>query len=340
MFIQKFSRPTKRRADLDMAKGLAILLVVFGHLVARDDPAGVLWYEPLRRAVYAFHMPFFLYLSGMTAALSGALLTPPEHLAALLRARAARLLVPFFGLGLLIVLGKLAAAPFLFVDNPPSGLRAGLAALLWNTADSPALSVWYLFVLFVFSVAAPAFLRGDPAVLPALLALTLLLYALDLPATAYLDHLGRYAVFFALGASAGASGERWTALVDRVWPWCLAGLLVSLTAIARWGTFWPLPLELLPVGALSMPALHGLVRHAPPQCAIILLWLGRYCFTIYLLNTLCIGLAKALLLRVASWNAPHFWAFAAALMAAGSLGPVAIKRLLLRHIPALDRMTD
>jgi fucose 4-O-acetylase-like acetyltransferase len=66
----------ERRADIDRAKGLAILLVVFGHLVARADPAGVDWYEPLRRAVYAFHMPFFLYLSGLVAARSGMLLAP------------------------------------------------------------------------------------------------------------------------------------------------------------------------------------------------------------------------------------------------------------------------
>ncbi len=67
----------ERRADIDSAKGLAILLVVFGHLVARADPAGVTWYEPLRRAVYAFHMPFFLYLSGLVAVLSGMLTVPP-----------------------------------------------------------------------------------------------------------------------------------------------------------------------------------------------------------------------------------------------------------------------
>ena len=66
----------ERRDDIDRAKGLAILLVVFGHLVARADPAGVERYEPLRRAVYAIHMPFLLYLSGVVAVHSGMLLAP------------------------------------------------------------------------------------------------------------------------------------------------------------------------------------------------------------------------------------------------------------------------
>ena len=66
-----------RRTDIDRAKGLAILLVVFGHIVARADPAGVDWYEPLRRAVYAFHMPFFFYLSGMAAVCASGVFVAP-----------------------------------------------------------------------------------------------------------------------------------------------------------------------------------------------------------------------------------------------------------------------
>ena len=77
-----------RRQDIERAKRLAILLVVFGHIVARADPLRVEWYEPIRRAIYAFHMPFFLYLSGYVAVLSGALFLPPEKWRRLLASRA------------------------------------------------------------------------------------------------------------------------------------------------------------------------------------------------------------------------------------------------------------
>src|ERR1700688_3280887 len=66
----------ERRADIDRAKGLAILLVVFGHLVARADPTGGERDEPLCRAAYARHMPFFLYLSVVVAVHAGMLLAP------------------------------------------------------------------------------------------------------------------------------------------------------------------------------------------------------------------------------------------------------------------------
>ena len=61
---------------------------------------------------------------------------------------------------------------------------------------------------------------------------------------------------------------------------------------------------------------------------------------IYLFNTLCIGLAKAVLLLAWSWDGPHFLAFAPALMTAGLLGPVALKRYAFRRVRALDRLTD
>ena len=330
----------QRRTDIDAAKGLAILLVVFGHLVARADPAGVFWYEPLRRAVYAFHMPFFLYLSGLVAAGSGALFLPPAAWPGLARRRAARLLVPFLGLGLLVVLGKFGAARLMVVDNLPPSLGAGLKALVWHTAASPALSIWYLFVLFVLSLGCPLLLRGRPERLPWLAVLGLALYAAPLPAYVYLDHVGRYAVFFVAGALAGTRDGAWNRFIDRRWKLLLGLLLAGCGTIAAFGAGWPPAATLLPMGLLSMPALHGLVRHAPAGATAILLRLGRYSFAIYLFNTLCIGLAKGLLLHLATWNGSHFLGFAPALMAAGVLGPIALKRFALRRGGRLDRLTD
>ncbi len=328
-----------RRLDIDRAKGLAILLVVFGHLVARADPAGVWWYEPLRRAVYSFHMPFFLYLSGLVAARSGALFIRPDDWPALARRRAERLLVPFFGLGLLVVLGKTVAGRFIYVDNPPDGLGAGLAALIWHTAASPALSIWYLFVLFVLSLTCPLFLQGSAARLWSLLGLALLLYLLPLPAYVYLDRIGRYAVFFVLGGLAGSHDAAWRGFMDRRWPAMLAALLAGCVAIAVFGANWPPALTLLPMGALSMPALHGLTRRITRSGGVLLI-LGQYSFVIYLLNTLCIGLTKGVLLHFCSWNSAHFLPFAVALMAAGVLGPMAVKYLCFLEGSRIDRLTN
>ena len=330
----------ERRDDIDRAKGLAILLVVFGHLVARADPAGVAWYEPLRRAVYAVHMPFFLYLSGLVAVLSGMLLAPRARWPRLVRSRARRLLLPFFGLGGLIVLGKILAARGMVVDNIPADLGSGFSDLVWHTARSPALSIWYLFVLFVVSLGFMLLLEGRRARIPFLLGFCVVFYVLPLPPYLYLDRIGTYAVFFGCGAWAGFSGARWDEFMDRRWPVLLAMLLCGLVGVAWFGASLPEKILLLPLGMLAMPALHGLLRCHGATSPRVFLVLGRYSFMIYLFNTIFIGLAKGILLHFWSWDGPHFLPFAMVLMASGILGPVMLKQAVFRHVSVLDRLTD
>lgn len=329
-----------RRDDLDRAKGFAIILVVLGHLVARADPQNVNWYEPLRRAIYAFHMPLFLYLSGMIAIQAGFLLTPRRRWPQVIRARARRLLVPFFSLGVAIVLAKLLASRFIYVDNPPAGLGSGLEDLFWNTADSPALSIWYLFVLFAFSLGALILLGGRPARLPGLLLITLALYILPLPAYAYLDRIGEYAVFFVLGANAAWLGAGWERFMSRYWRGLLLLLVCGLLMIMIFGEYWPERWTLLPIGALSMPAIHGWLRFSRASSSRTLLWLGRNSFMIYLFNTMFIGLTKGVWLHFMSWDGDHFIPLAALMMGAGILGPMMLKRAIFRRVPLLDRLTD
>lgn len=326
----------ERRRDIDRAKGLAILLVVFGHIVARAEPAAVAWYEPLRRAVYSFHMPFFFYLSGLVLMLSGAAVQPPPGW---LRRRAMRLLIPFITMGLLVVVGKYIGQRFIFVDHAPAGLWSGLAGLIWHTGDSADESIWYLLVLFCYSAAIPFLLGGDESRAGWLLAAAILWFFIPLPDYVYADHLGRYAVFFCAGLWAGAHHEIYDRFLALTWRSWLLLLFAALTAIAWFGAFWPRDV-MLPVGLCALPALHGLVRFSSLSSSRILLWLGRYCFMIYLFNTIFIGLAKAVLLRLTDWDGPHFLPFAMCLMLAGIFGPVAFKQVALRRIRTLDRLTD
>jgi fucose 4-O-acetylase-like acetyltransferase len=316
---------TGRRDDLDQAKGLAILLVVFGHLAAREAPIGVDWYEPLRQAVYLFHMPFFLYLSGLAAALSGAATLPPSGWRALARRRAARLLLPFLGFGLLILAGKLALAPHVYVDNVPENLLAGLDGLLRATGASPAASVWYLVAVFAFALATPLLWRLGGGV--ALISVALALFTWPAPALFYLDRLAGYFVFFAAGVLAGQAGAGWTAALDRHGLAFRTLFLTALAVAAGCGATHADKLALLLVGLAAMPALHGMVRAWPSEA---LLWLGRHSLPIYLLNTICIGLAKAALLPVLGWRAASFPLFAPLLMAAGIGGPVLLAAIWAR----------
>lgn len=341
-------RAATRLTDIDRAKGIAILLVVFGHLVARQSPANVSWYDPLRIVVYLFHMPLFMYLSGYVTFLSGAARTPRQGWPTLVRKRATRLLIPFLLFGLAILCAKLVASHFAAVDNVPPNLWDGLRALIWDTEHSPATSVWYIAVLFVFCIATPPLLALDHS-RALLVGVAVALYLLPLPPPFYLDRIGTYFIFFVAGGLAADAGPRWQRIVDLTrWP-ALVGLAAVTYLVAsghitfQWtegAQGFPYKWALLIAGMLSMPAIHGLVRHPPFAFSTTLILLGRYVFIIYLLNTPFIGITKAILLKLVSWDGSHFLPFAAALLLAGILGPMLTKRWVLRRIPALDRMTD
>ncbi len=337
-----------RLHDLDRSKGLAILLVVFGHLVARQDPPGVNWYEPARIAVYLFHMPFFMYLSGYVTFYSGAARVKLRDWPLLARRRAVRLLLPFLAFGLLILWAKLLAAHVADVDNVPPDLWLGLRALVWDTQHSPAISIWYIGVLFVYCVVTPLILslpRGEIW----LACVGFAVYLLPAPPIVYADRVCTYFVFFVAGGLAAEAGQAWTRLIDAVfWPaLALLAALIFVVASGRVSFTWsegaqgfPYKWWLLAAGLASLPAVHGLMRTGWSDRAAVLEQLGRYSFVIYLLNTPFIGASKAMLLKLTTWDGSHFIGFAVAMMLAGTLGPIAAKRLVFRRLPWFDRLTD
>ncbi len=332
------ARPRARRLDLDRAKGIAILLVVLGHIAAREQPPGVEWYEPFRYAVYRFHMPFFLYLSGTVVVLTGLHRTAPAEWSRVLRGRAVRLLVPFFGLGLFILGAKLLAMQVVHVDNRPEGLWGGLRDLFWTTGQSPAATVWYLLVLFLSTALALPLLRLGVGT-TGLVAVGLALQMVDVPPVAYLDRLAKHFIFFAAGTWVAERQDRLLPVFEGLQPFWWAAFGMSIAAAVA-GVI-DARLAMLACGLLCIPALHGLTRLPPISAWNWPLFLGRYAMAIYLFNTLAIGLAKAMLIAVGiGWTKQGFPVHAGVLTAAGVALPILLKALVLRRSPALDRLTD
>lgn len=315
------------RPDIDRAKGLAILLVVFGHLVAKGSPPGNAWYDTAKDIVYSFHMPFFMYLSGYVFAFTGKHRLAMAAWPGFVRDRAVRLLVPFLLFGFLIVTGKYLSHFFLYVDDPPHGLPDGIATLFVDTDRSPALSIWYVYVLFVYSAAMPVLWRLGLR-WRGMLLLGLVLYLLPLGDMLYLDRVGDFFLFFAVGGLVADHRmviEPWFARLRPLWLLLFAAALGS-----EWMTL-PAWVRLLPCGLLSIPALHGLMQTRAMARDSVLLALGRQAFPIYLLNTIVIGLAKAGYMKFAPF-AGGYAPFAMALFfVLGVLVPMAVQALLARR---------
>lgn len=86
---------TKRITYIDALKGLAIVLVVWGHIA--EKCMGV-ENTPFNYMYGSFHMPLFIFLSGLFA-YKGMERTSWQYVATFLRKKAVRILLPFLVVG-------------------------------------------------------------------------------------------------------------------------------------------------------------------------------------------------------------------------------------------------
>lgn len=127
---------SKRLDWIDIAKGIAIILVIVGHTVPNPSP--------LRHAIFSFHMPVFFILAGYTFR--------PKPWRELLSGSVSRLLVPY------VVLALAWQVPTFLMSGAPltiGTLVAGLKTLVFASGvDVPGLCVtavgmaWFLAALF------------------------------------------------------------------------------------------------------------------------------------------------------------------------------------------------
>ena len=329
-----------RLDDIDRAKGLAILLVVFGHIVPGAPavmPGGNDWYLAVQTWVYQFHMPFFMYLSGFVMVYSSAAATAPADYKAYLARRARRFLLPFFLFGLLILSGKLVMGMLTNVDNQPADIAGGLQALFWHTEASPARSIWYLAVIFLYSAVTPPLLWLAHGRMWIMLLIAALLYGLPYIEYGYLGLACRYFLFFVLGGVAAQYREAYLRLIDRRFA---VLMLVFLPAAVVMAATDVQAIVLACIGLPALPALHALARRPWMAGSRTLILLGGYTFVIYLFNTIMIGLAKAgLRIFMPPWDGAVFLVYAPLLLAAGLGGPILLKRTVLRRSKFLDQLT-
>jgi fucose 4-O-acetylase-like acetyltransferase len=322
-----------RLPDIDQAKGLAIVLVVFGHIVARGlKPIGADWYFVTVHHLYSFHMAFFFFLSGFVYFHRAQMpKTLPEYLQDA-RKRFMRFAPAYFLLAAVVLIGKYLAQSVVHVDRRVSFDVAELSALVLYPTESYVSFLWFIVVLYLIYLLVPLVfhLARQRAWMATCIAFAL--FWIPLGKVLALHQVGRYTLFFVLGSLAATNLAGYRRLIDHWLPLWLAAFATVLVC---------LPLEWLPLpaGLLSIPALHGLVRRLPRVAGPALALLGSMVLPIYLLNTLAIGTAKAIALKFVPWDGGNFLMFAPLLTGAGLLIPIAVKKLVFSRIPALDRIT-
>lgn len=317
--------------DIDRGKGLAIVLVVLGHVVAREAPLGAEWYVLLKSTLYGFHMAFFMYLSGFVFAVSYREVNTWAAYGAYVRKRFMRLMPAYFVFALMVWLVKVVAANFMHVDNPATSL-ADFQKILLTPTTSVASFLWFIYVLFLICALVPLLLRVFRQDIRLALLAAVVLYFLPMPRLFNLDALVEFLPYFLLGCLAMQYRVEYFRILDRFWAIWVSLFVLALVVLDPARDKWLL-------GLVSIPALHALVRVSLIAKRNILVFLGTYSFSIYLMNTLCIGAAKGVVTKYVSWDGANFFWVAPVLFISGLMVPVLVKRLIFSRCQAVDRAT-
>jgi len=122
----------KRIDIIDALKGFAILLVVLGHAIQYKYTATAFDENVVFRVIYSFHMPMFMFLSGLVAYYSFEMPVYPY-----LKKKFMALAVPF--------LAWFALAYFATGTYHTIALKS----YIWRMLLSPDYGLWFLWVLFL-----------------------------------------------------------------------------------------------------------------------------------------------------------------------------------------------
>jgi fucose 4-O-acetylase-like acetyltransferase len=313
-------RRARRIVWIDGARGLAILLVVYGHVLwglnVQLDPVQFPLQSALFNLIYTIHMPAFFFIGGMLI-----FRHPAPAFTLFLRRKASQLLYPYLLWSL--IQGTIQISLGRFVNNPVQW--QDLAQILWR----PMAQFWFLYGFFFLSLLLFGLRRWTR---PALIASGVGCFAL-----AWVCGVSRvgngasflyYAVWFFAGHLVGRAGipTKLSAEAARLLAIAGAAGVAAGFVLARAGLGYA-DLRFLPVSACGIMLVVGLACICPPGVARrALAGLGQESLVIYLLHILSASGARILLHRV--FRVDDFGLVLALSVAAGVILPLAARRLL------------
>ena len=330
----------ERQVWIDVARGIGVILVVYGHVLGGLVGAGIFPNGPSTQwmsfGLYTFHMPLFFFLAGLNVPHSLRRGTEP-----FLRSKAWTLAYPYVLWSL--IQGSVILLAAHDVNTPVTA--ADLLAIPYR----PMAQFWFLYALLICHLLAAALLPNRIGVLAGVAAVGFLVFQLlpvrpDLALT--LHHLPLYV--------AGLCAARAASVWRPVGRWA--------TAVLIWGTF---VLVVTLTGSASGFDHNGFA--AVPACVLGVTgvvwvsklinggWLavvGRQSMTIYVLHILAAAATRMALLRLHVPPQPELYLLAGTAIGVGApmvthvvlsragllpllgLAPLPTRRPVLAKVPA------
>lgn len=238
----------------------------------------------------------------------------------------------FFLFSILVAIGKILAMRYVYVDNPPKSFYEILKVFYIPTDSSAASFLWYIYALFLINALVPLLMLVTGRQLWIVLVLAFILHFVRVPHMFAMHQVFYHLLYFVLGGVIVTSWEQYTAAIDKFrWLW-LSVFAVSLVVLnpgrdATW------------LGLIAIPAIHAFVRLPVTSSFSILQTLGLYTFPIYLMNTIIMGVVKAILFKFTAFDGDNFIWIAILLLSVGLIIPIFVKKVVFLRLPILDKIT-
>ena len=313
--VGSVSRSSDRIAVWDIAKGIGIILVVYGHCLRGLTSAGLISEFSFVRVtdyvIYTFHMPLFFFISGIFVrnAIS-------KGTAQFWRNRLLTIVYPYLLWSILQGSLQVALAGS-HISNTQISIDH-LYVILWQ----PISPFWFLYALFFSS--GIAYLTRSLNTVP-LVALAAILFLLSHAIFPWQVADIAYANFYlSLGILVAAKLPRPESITEHASPIMLWGAFGVATAIGYLvhipERMW-VPSALLAIGAI-LASCKNIESHAH-KLTRLLATIGRASMAIYVMHVLILGGMRALLFRVADISQPAVLIFLCTSM--GVFIPIAVQ---------------
>lgn len=316
----------KHLIDVDISIGIAIILVVYGHLLF--DVKHLAWFVDSRKIIYKFHMPLFMFFSGLLMSYTYKPVRDKKEFFKFLKKKINKFFPPYL----------LFSMIFLFFDYVFYGLSyAQLKETIISTLIYPAKGsagfLWYVYVLLEFYCLLPLLMFLINKHMFKLLAVSIILQFVEVPELFNLDLFAFYLLFITLGLMVNKYLDLYYKYLSKLGVIFVLLFVVVLVSLS----FDIKSLPKVVAGLSSIPAVHYVsLKIAKLKWAGILVYLGKHSFYIYLMNTLImgalfLGFTKGLKIKSLEAISPI-------LLMAGLYLPIFIYRKIIRKVPILNRI--
>lgn len=211
------SRP--RLVDVDQAKGLAILLIVIGHMFPASAPAGADWARTVIYGLGLFHRGFFVYLSGLVFFYTYPNISSPADYWQFVVRKLARFAPAYVLFAAINVMMRQAGAALGLVPLEVSNPWHDFLMLFYRPTHSSAFYLWYVYLLMGYAVLLPLLVNLLRGRLTLLVIVGFVVHFIPVTDWFMLNLLARYALYFALGGFLMQNYFTYTLLTDR-WFGC------------------------------------------------------------------------------------------------------------------------